>query len=99
MNFDPDDLTPRTLLRQKPDLLSSSLDQDLVLMSLENDKYYGMDSLSRHVWELLAEPRSVGDVCALLRADYDVSPEQCERDLLAFARRLTEARLVEIVDR
>jgi hypothetical protein len=90
-------LTPQTLIRQKPDLLTNALDQDLVLMRLDANRYFGMDPLSRRVWELFAEPRSIHSACQQLCAEFDVTPEQCEQDVTAFMGQLIDAQLVEIV--
>jgi hypothetical protein len=52
------------------------------------------------VWALLqvAEPRTVQDLCDVLLAEFDVSPERCEREVRELAQALAEAGLVEIRD-
>jgi hypothetical protein len=92
-------LNAEMVIRQRPELITSNLDDELVLMSLETSRYFGMDALGRQVWELLDEPRSVGEVRDQLVTRYDVSPEQCEQDLLVFVGQLVDAQLVEVVAR
>lgn len=92
-------IAPETVVVQKPDLLSSDLDEDLVLMSIETSRYFGLDSLSREIWDQFDEPRSIAEVCSRLVERYDVTLEQCRQDTLAFVEQLVDAKLVEIVAR
>ena len=48
------------------------------------------------MWELLGEPRSVGQIEKTLLAEYDVPADQCRRDLEQLLRDLAERGLVQI---
>jgi hypothetical protein len=59
--------------------------------------YYGMDSVARRIWELIAEPRRVADLCDQLIVEYAVERQVCERDVCAFLAELNKEALIRIV--
>ncbi|PON12443.1 PqqD family protein [Candidatus Entotheonella serta] len=87
----------QTRVVQVDDVLSSQVDDDLVLMSIENDQYYGMDSVSRRIWELVAEPRVVADVCDQLLSEYRVEPDTCQREVVTYIQQLADEQLVRVI--
>ena len=91
------DLT--TTLSQVQDLLDASIDDEVVLLDMQAEKIYGMDPVASRVWELLAQPRNLEEVCDLLVQEFDVDRSICERDVLDYVGHLIEANLVNIHDR
>lgn len=81
---------------QTKDILSTNVDDEMVLMSLTTDKYYGLDPISSHIWQLLTEPIPLFDVYEQLLAEFEVDPDTCRRHLLEFIQKLSEAQLVEV---
>ena len=86
-----------TVVVQTEDLLSSELDGDTVLMSLTQAAYYGLDSTAQRIWNMIAQPCRVVDVCEQLISDYAVEPAVCERDVCAFLTELKKEGLIRIV--
>lgn len=85
-----------TVVVQTDDLLSTDIDDEMVLMSLITDKYYGLDPVSTHIWQLLTEPIPLSEVYEQLLSEFEVDPNTCRHDLLEFVQKLTEAQLVQI---
>lgn len=44
------------------DLVSSDLDGEVVMMSIDNGEYYGLDAVGSRVWALLERPQAVSDL-------------------------------------
>jgi hypothetical protein len=86
-----------TVVTQVASLMSNKIDDEIVMMSVENDMYYGMDIVGSRVWELLAHPQSVANVCEALMAEFDVDQETCHREVLAFVEKLYEYQVIQIV--
>jgi hypothetical protein len=82
---------------QTADLLSSELDGDTVLMSMTQAAYYGMDSTAQRIWNMIAEPHRVADLCDQLIADYAVDRSTCEQDVCAFLTELHKEGLIRVV--
>ncbi len=79
------------------DLVSSDLDGEVVMMSIENGKYYGLDDICSRIWALLGEPRKVSELCVTLMEEFEVSREQCEADVLVFLNDMAGDNLIHIV--
>ena len=88
------EITPDTVLQRKGDLLFNAIDGEVVMLSIENSEYYGMDKVGSRIWELLEKPVSFKALIARLMEEYEVSEQQCIMDTLAFLNKLTEKKLV-----
>jgi hypothetical protein len=92
------DIDPAKMVQRTEDQVSSDLDGETVLMSIQNGKYYGMDSIGSRIWALIEEPRQIQDLCDILAREYEVDPEQCKRDVFAFLEKLSTTNLVRFSD-
>ena len=86
-----------SVIATSDDLVSSDMDGEIVMMSVDKGEYYGLDETGSRVWTLLETPRQVSELCEILAGEFDVEQEQCERDVLAFLNELAEEELVSIV--
>jgi hypothetical protein len=77
--------------------LTALVDGETVMFSPGQGAYFGLDPVGTRVWELLEQPRSIDDVCAALRSEFDVDAETCRADVEALIERLREAELVRTV--
>lgn len=92
-------LTLNTIVSRRSDLLSSDLSAtEMVMMNLDRGFYYGMEETAKAIWERLAEPRTVADLCADLLAHYDIEQATCEREVLAFVDELLKEELIRVHD-
>jgi hypothetical protein len=80
-------------------VLEAEIDGETVMMSVEKGEYYGLDSTGSEIWAMLAEPRSVGEICAELTGKYDVEEEECLREVTAFLEDLLSDGTLRIVGR
>ncbi len=78
--------------------ISSDLAGRQVLLNIKSGVYYGLDPVGTRIWSLLQEPRQVSEIRDTLLAQYDVSPERLEHDLIALLGKLVDAGLVECSD-
>jgi hypothetical protein len=76
--------------------VSGSLqDGEMVILSLQQGVYYGLDPVGARIWELLQQPRTVGEVREILLNEYEVEPERCAQELSALLAELLENGLIE----
>jgi hypothetical protein len=87
----------KTVVVQTEDLLSSELDGDTVLMSVSQASYYGLDATSQRIWNMIAQPSRVADLCEQLVADYAVDRATCEKQVCAFLTKLNKEGLIRVV--
>ncbi len=76
------------------DLLSSKIDDEVIIMGLQTDKYYGLDAIASRIWELLEEPRSLDELVSLLREEYEVEEDVCREETLALLQDLSSQKLI-----
>ena len=72
------------------------LNGEVIILNLSNGTYYGLDTIGAHVWNLIQEPKIVGDLVAALLEEYDVDRNRCEQELAALLRELASEKLVSI---
>jgi hypothetical protein len=87
-----------TVVTRGEELVSSDLDGETVLMSVQSGKYYGLDAIGSRIWALIEQPRSVSDICKILLGEFDVELEQCREDVLGFLYKLAEDNLLMVVN-
>lgn len=93
------EITLESLIKRKDGLLSSPIDDELVMMSIEKGKYYGLDEISRRIWELFEVNRSVASICEQLIEEHDVDESTCYKEVLAYIKELVDEGLVEIINK
>ena len=76
--------------------ITAPVDEEMVVLVPRDSRYLAFDAVGRRVWELLEKPQSVEQLCGTLQAQYDVTPETCESDVLAFLEQLADSHLIEI---
>lgn len=78
-------------------LVFNEMDGETIMMSIENGEYYGMNSMGSRIWSLLETPKTVSEICDTLLPDFDVTLEQCVKDLLPFLNRMAVKKVVKII--
>jgi hypothetical protein len=63
-------------------VLSSSVEEQAVLLNLEKGSYYTLDAVGADIWQMLHEPITVSEIITRLLQDYDITPAQVENDVL-----------------
>ncbi|MBN2215132.1 MAG: lasso peptide biosynthesis PqqD family chaperone [Bacteroidales bacterium] len=89
-------IEPDTILKRKQDQLFSEIDGEVLMLSIENSEYYGMDKVGSRIWQLLEEPLSFKQLIGILMDEYEVTEEQCTKDTRKFIEQLMEKELVEV---
>ena len=78
-------------------LVTSDLDGEVVMMSIDKGKYYGLDTIASQIWELLETPCSIRTLCDQLLPRYEVGREQGEKDVLAFCQQAQEQDIIRVL--
>lgn len=78
------------------DQVSTELDGEVVLMSIEQGKYYQMSAIASDIWRRLAQPQTVAALCDDLGQSFDAPADVIRADVLALLNRMHRERLIEI---
>lgn len=68
--------------------------EETIFLSNSGDQIHVLDEVGTFVWKEIDGRRPLGEILDRICAEYDVSRETAERDLLRFVEELTEMGLV-----
>ena len=77
-------------------VIGTQIDDDLVMMDSDQGRYFGLNPVARKIWELLEQPLTQEALVEKLVAVYDITPEQCRKDIAPFIAQLTENKLISV---
>ncbi len=83
---------------RREEILGAEVGNELVLMSVEKGVYYGLNSVGARVWTLLREPVRVQDLCEKIVEEFEVSQQQCQKDILELLADLQGQGLIRIAE-
>ena len=68
----------------------------MVMLSLANGKYFGLNATAQAIWERMAQPVSIEDLSLALQARFEVDRDRAADAVLALVRRLIEEKVARI---
>lgn len=77
-------------------VLVRHLDGESVLLNLETERYFGLDTTGTRMWELLTSSPSIDTAFARLLEEFEVEPELLRTRLTELLSRLQEHGLLNI---
>ena len=75
--------------------VDAAIDDEVVILSIEHGICYGLNRVGSRIWNLLAKPARIGDLCATLLAEYRVDASACEYQVVDLLEELRAEGLVE----
>jgi len=89
-------ITMHSSVIRSSDPLAEPVDDELVMADIESDKYYGLNDITTTIWQNLETKITVVDLCMRLCESYEVTPEQCSAEVLAFLKELETRNLISV---
>ena len=89
-------LTKTSVIARSSELVCSDIDGEIVMMSIENGNYYGLDEVGSYIWEILEKPVQVSEIIDQLLLNYEVEKASCEKDVMHFLQQLDNDDMLEI---
>ena len=75
-------------------VMARQVGDETVILNLASGTYFGLDPVGSRVWQLIAENRTLAQVCDLMMAEYDVARETIEADILGIMDNLSTQGLI-----
>jgi hypothetical protein len=79
-----------------PDHVFGDLNGETILLSSTTNLYYGLDPVGSRIWSMIQQPQRMSAICASLVEEFEVNPNDCERDTRQFIQKMADANLVII---
>ena len=87
-------LSPDLVFRRASDVSVGTDDDLAVVFDQHAGTYHGLNAAGAFIWELLATPRTVADVAAELRHQFDVEPDAAREATQSFLKELHARGLI-----
>ncbi len=75
--------------------LTTPVEEELVMFDTEAGKYYGLNEVATAIWNRLQNPQTIGSLINSLTAEFEISEEQCRKEVLQFLSDMINRGLVE----
>lgn len=89
------DLNSRVILSEN--IFVQDVDGEMVLMDMESEEYFGLDTIGATFWQALQETERLQETLKYLLEMYEVEESVLEKDLVAFVEKL-RANGLAVVD-
>jgi hypothetical protein len=89
-------ITAESIIVRAANLLATDIDEETILMSVKQGKYFGMEQTSRRIWEIIETPHNVAEIISLLAEEYRVDSDVCGSDVMEFLHELLLEELVVV---
>jgi hypothetical protein len=86
-----------TVYEPSPDAVFRELKGEAVILHLGTAVYFGLDEVGTRAWQLIAERRTLADVCAHLGEEFDAPVDRIEQDIAVFVDQLVAKDLLRAV--
>jgi hypothetical protein len=78
-------------------VLFTTVDQETVLLNSKTGKYFGLDEIGTTFWNLLSKDITPRLAYEMMLDEYEVSPQELEKDILELVGQLEKHGLLEII--
>ncbi|MEO5680632.1 MAG: PqqD family protein [Acidimicrobiales bacterium] len=79
-------------------VLVRELDDEMVILSLQSEEYFGLDPVGARIWQLLASEATVQDAFDTMLREFEVDDTTLASDLDRLIHELSSRHLIEVVD-
>jgi hypothetical protein len=89
-------ITANSIIQANPQQVTGNLpDGDVVVLSLKNGVYFGLNSVGGFIWTSLQKPITVQEIYQLLLDEFDVDAQQCYTELIKLLEDLSKNGLIQ----
>ena len=89
-------LFDKTRVVAAKDQVSRDMAGEAAILNLTSGVYYGLNPIGARIWNLIQEPKTLGEINETILREYEVNTDRCEADVRALLSQLAEQGLVEI---
>lgn len=79
------------------EVVSSDMDGETIMMSLDKGMYYGLNAIATRIWELIEKPLPVSTLCNILLDEFEVDRDRCQHEVCRFLDELQDDNLLKVV--
>jgi hypothetical protein len=77
-------------------VMTRTVGEEVVMLDLASGTYFGLDPVGARIWELMVDGMTLGEIRDQMLAEYEVTQEEIERDILRLAEELNGQGLIQV---
>lgn len=85
-----------TIISRSPAVVTAEVDGEVVMMSIEQGQYFGLDDIGSDIWRRLDPPCAFADLVDGLAADYDADRANIATDVRALLESMAARDVVRL---
>ena len=85
-----------TIISRSPSVITAEVDGEVVMMSIEQGQYFGLDDIGSDIWKRLDAPCAFADLIDRLAADYEADRASIAADVRALLETMAERDVVRL---
>jgi hypothetical protein len=89
-------ISQNTIIEREEEIIGSEVDDEVILMSIDNEKYYGLDDIGSSIWKKIEKPASVSEIVDALLKEYLVDEITCTKEVIKFLQEMELKRVIRI---
>src|ERR1700687_2702883 len=89
-------ITDATVIARSPSVLTAEVEGEIVMMSIERGRYFGLDDIGSDIWKRIDPPCSFAALIDRLAADYDADRATIAADVHALLGRMAAQDVVKL---
>ena len=89
-------LSKLSLISATKNAVYCNVGDEVVILSMEDEFYYGLNPVGAFIWNLIQEPKTIDEIEKAILNEYDVEEETCNNDLKEIIKELMDKGLVEV---
>jgi hypothetical protein len=85
-----------TVISRSSSVLTAEVNGEIVMMSIEQGQYFGLDDIGSDIWKRLDSPCSFAGLIDRLAADYDADRARIAADVRTLLERMAAKDVVKL---
>jgi hypothetical protein len=90
-------ISKQSVIQQKQENIVSEMDGEIVMMSIQNGKYYNLGIMGGIIWNKIIDPITLGELIEDLTSEYEIEKTECENQVSSFLKSLHEEKLIVLL--
>jgi hypothetical protein len=85
-----------TMISRSPTVVTAEVDGEIVMMSIEQGRYFGLDDIGSDIWKRIEPPCSFATLVDGLAAEYEADRATIAADVQSLLGRMVEQDVVRL---
>ncbi len=83
-------------ISRNSDIISSEVNGEIVMMSVQNGKYYSLNPTGNYIWKVLEKPLSVTDLLKHITTTFNLTEDKTREDVVPFIEDLIKENILTV---